>query len=135
VSGSIHEIGRYLLDTNVAVAILNDKVDLEQYLGVGRDAFLSTTVLGELCFGAEKSSRIEDNFIKIRRLANLCPVLVCDEETARQYGLIKKLLEQRGKPIPENDIWIAASARQHGLTLVTRDGHFGSVEDLIVERW
>jgi tRNA(fMet)-specific endonuclease VapC len=135
VSGSIREIGRYLLDTNVAIAILNDKIDLERYRGGGHDVFLSTTVLGELCFGAENSSRVGENFTKIRRLVNLCPVLVCDEETARHYGIIKKLLQQRGNPIPENDIWIAASARQHELTLVTRDVHFGPVEDLIVERW
>jgi tRNA(fMet)-specific endonuclease VapC len=63
------------------------------------------------------------------------PVLACDAETAQHYGRIRNVLLAKGRPIPENDIWIAASARQHGLTLVTRDGHFGSVEDLIVERW
>ena len=92
---------------------------LERRFGGGSDIFLSTTVLGELCFGAEKSSRVEDNFTKIRRLANLCPVLVCDEETARRYGLIKKLLQQKGRPIPENDIWIAALALQYDGILIT----------------
>jgi tRNA(fMet)-specific endonuclease VapC len=40
-----------------------------------------------------------------------------------------------GRPIPENDIWIAASAMEHGLILATRDGHFNEVNDLIVEIW
>jgi tRNA(fMet)-specific endonuclease VapC len=40
-----------------------------------------------------------------------------------------------GQPIPENDIWIAALARQHELTLVTRDKHFADVESLVVEAW
>ncbi len=135
MSGSIQKTGRYLLDTNAAVAVLNDKIDLERRLGGWLDTFLCTTVLGELFFGAEKSSRVEANFIQIRRLTRLCPVLVCDEETARHYGSIKLRLRQRGRPIPENDIWIAASALQHGLALVTRDGHFGYVDDLITESW
>ncbi|HEY4572503.1 MAG TPA: PIN domain-containing protein [Thermoanaerobaculia bacterium] len=42
---------------------------------------------------------------------------------------------RKGRPIPENDIWIAASARQHGLTLATRDGHFDDVDGLITETW
>lgn len=135
MSRSIQRTGRYLLDTNAAVAVLNDKIDLERRLGGWLDTFLSTTVLGELFFGAEKSSRVEANFIQIRRLMRLCTVLVCDEETARHYGSIKLRLRQRGRPIPENDIWIAASALQHGLALVTRDGHFGYVDDLITESW
>jgi tRNA(fMet)-specific endonuclease VapC len=135
VSGSSQKTGRYLLDTNAAVAVLNDKVDLDRRLGGWLNTFLSSTVLGELIFGAEKSSRVEANLIQIRRLVRLCPVLVCDEETARHYGSIKLRLLQRGRPIPENDIWIAASALQHGLALVTRDGHFGYVDDLITESW
>ncbi len=44
-------------------------------------------------------------------------------------------LHEKGRPIPENDIWIAAIARQHDLTLVSRDVHFGEVENLKVESW
>jgi tRNA(fMet)-specific endonuclease VapC len=51
------------------------------------------------------------------------------------YGEIKSSLRQKGKPIPDNDIWIAASARQHSLTLVTRDAHFDEIDDLARERW
>ncbi|MEO1367025.1 MAG: PIN domain-containing protein [Acidobacteriota bacterium] len=44
-------------------------------------------------------------------------------------------MRQRGRPIPENDMWIAASALQHNLALATRDSHFQTVEDLSVVRW
>ena len=62
--------------------------------------------------------------------------LVCDLQTAQQYGEIKAELRQQGTPIPDNDIWIAASAIQHSLTLVThRDVHFDEVSDLQREKW
>jgi len=135
VSGSIPKAGRYLLDTNTAIEALNNKLNLQRLLDGSRNVFLSTTVVGELRYGAEKSSHVEANFAKIRRLIRLCPVFVCDEETARHYASIKNLLRKKGRPIPQNDIWIAASARQHRLTLVTRDGHFDEVADLSTEYW
>jgi tRNA(fMet)-specific endonuclease VapC len=104
-------------------------------VGGCRYFFLTATVVGELCYGAEKSSRVEANFDKIRRLIVICPVFVCDEETARHYASIKNLLRRKGHPIPQNDIWVAASARQHRLILVTQDGHFDDVDGLITETW
>jgi tRNA(fMet)-specific endonuclease VapC len=128
-------IGRYLLDTNVAIAILEKELDLERYRGSEVEAFLTSTVAGELFFGAEKSRRVDDNVARVRALTLRCPVLPCDLETARHYGAIKQHLFRKGRPIPENDIWIAASARQHELILATRDGHFEEVENLTIELW
>ncbi|HYX24501.1 MAG TPA: PIN domain-containing protein [Thermoanaerobaculia bacterium] len=48
---------------------------------------------------------------------------------------MKTLLRRKGRPIPENDLWIAASARRHGLTLASRDSHFEHVEGLGLEVW
>ena len=62
-------------------------------------------------------------------------VLASDADTAREYGVIKSTLQEKGQPIPENDIRIAAIARQHDLTLVTRDGHFKEVVHLKIEMW
>jgi len=62
-------------------------------------------------------------------------ILPCDAETAFWYGIVKDGLRRTGQPIPENDIWIAAIALQHGLTLATRDKHFQTVENLISETW
>ena len=58
-----------------------------------------------------------------------------DTNTAREYGEIKSALQAEGRLIPENDIWIAAIAQQHDLTLVTRDEHFKEVKHLKVEVW
>jgi tRNA(fMet)-specific endonuclease VapC len=127
--------GRYILDTNVVIAILEREIDLESIRSDGREIFLNSIVLGELFFGAEKSQRLEENRARIRFFASVCPVLPCDEDTARYYGAVKFLLQKKGRPIPENDIWIAASARQHGLILASRDGHFEYVEDLVFESW
>jgi len=59
----------------------------------------------------------------------------CNAETAKKYGEIKNRLKEKGHPIPENDIWIAAIAQQYALTLVTRDAHFEGIENLKIEVW
>lgn len=125
--------GRYLFDTNIAIAIVEREINFQDHPKA--QGFLNTTVLGELFFGVEKSSRVEENLERLQHLRTVFPVLVCDDETARHYGIIRYALLRKGRPIPDNDIWIAASARQHGLTLATRDGHFDYVDGLITETW
>ncbi len=92
-------------------------------------------VLGELFYGAEQSSKREENGKKIDALAQASIILECDLDTARLYGKIKSQLKVKGAPIPENDIWIGALAQQHHLTLVTRDKHFKNIEALPIESW
>jgi len=62
-------------------------------------------------------------------------VLASDIGTSREYGRIKDLLHKKGHPIPENDIWIAALAIEHGLTLVSRDEHFKKIDGLKRDEW
>ncbi len=88
----------------------------------------------ELYYGARKSARVAANLARIDD-ATSSAVLVCDTATGQQYGQIKNSLRQKGRPIPENDIWIAAIAQQYQLTLVSRDEHFREVDGLSVERW
>jgi len=52
-----------------------------------------------------------------------------------EFGLVKQRLQKKGRPIPENDIWIAAAAISHGMVLVTRDHHFAEVENLNTTDW
>lgn len=127
--------GRYLLDTNIVIALLNGDLAVQRALTEAPEAFLSIFTLGELFYGAYKSVRIDQNLARLEDLATATAVLEVDPETARQYGLVKTRLLKRGKPIPENDIWNAALARQYGLTLVTRDGHFREIDDLWREAW
>jgi tRNA(fMet)-specific endonuclease VapC len=59
-----------------------------------------------------------------------CKVLAPDTTTGDVYGNIKAALMKKGKPIPENDIWIAAMARQYNLQLFTTDNHFTEIDNL-----
>ncbi len=96
---------------------------------------MPSVVVGELFYGAYRSRRFDENMTRVEEFASGSPVLACDAVTARHYAQIKNRLREAGRPIPENDIWIAAIARQHGLTLVSRDSHFAAVQDLEVAAW
>jgi tRNA(fMet)-specific endonuclease VapC len=127
--------GRFLLDTNIIVALLAGDGVIRKRLSAATEAAIPLPALGELYFGALKSARAAENLARIERLAAESIVLECDRSTAREYGLIKRTLRRMGSPIPENDIWIAAIARQHAMVLVTRDSHFGHIRELNTTRW
>jgi tRNA(fMet)-specific endonuclease VapC len=62
-------------------------------------------------------------------------VLVADDETANNYALIKTSLLSKGKPIPENDIWIAAIAKQYRFVIITNDKHFNEIIGVTIDNW
>ena len=128
-------VSKYLLDTNVAIALFADETVVKDRLKEAEEIFVPSIVLGELYYGAQKSKRVESNVRKIEEFADQSIVLNCDARTARLYGEIKNELRQKGRPLPENDIWIAAMALQNDLILVARDIHFQEVENLKVESW
>jgi len=97
--------------------------------------FIPSIVLGELYYGANKSSHLQSNIARIDEFAAENQILAADGETGRYYGEVKNELCAKGKPIPENDIWIAALSRQHKHALVTRDDHFSEVENIETIRW
>jgi tRNA(fMet)-specific endonuclease VapC len=127
--------GNCLLDTSIIVAILRKEPSLQERLAGVEGIFVPSTVLGELYYGARISGRTEENLRQIDEFVAGGTFLDCDADTSRQYSQIKNELRMKGRPIPENDIWIAATARQYDLILVTRDAHFGEVDGLIVETW
>jgi tRNA(fMet)-specific endonuclease VapC len=127
--------GRYLLDTNIIIALFASDAAVKTHLAETDEVFISSIAIGELYFGARKSTRVQDNLARIDDFASNNVVLACDTETARRYGEMKERLRARGRPIPENDIWIAAIALQHALTLATRDAHFEAVEGLRLAAW
>lgn len=127
--------GRLLLDTNSAIGIFAQDQRMQECLSKAAEVFLPSIVLGELYYGACKSAHAEANLARIDDFAANSAVLSCDKATARQYGRIKDALRLKGCPIPENDVWIAAIAEQHQLTLISRDDHFKDIEGLAVEKW
>jgi predicted nucleic acid-binding protein len=96
---------------------------------------LPVIVLGEYRYGVRQSRhRIRYERWLAEVLAN-CRVLPVDERTAEAYADLREELKRSGRPIPANDLWIAALARQHGLPLVSRDRHFDSVPGIKRVGW
>jgi tRNA(fMet)-specific endonuclease VapC len=122
--------GKFLLDTNIVIALFAEDPFVKKHIVKAAEIFIPAPVIGELFFGAFKSGRPKANTARIENFAASNTVLVCDLGTSREYGHIKNLLHKKGHPIPENDIWIAALAKEHGLTLVSRDEHFKKINDL-----
>lgn len=127
--------GRYLLDTNIIIALFADEAVIKNNLAQASEVFMPSIAIGELCYGARKSGRSQPNLVRIDDLIANSIVLECDAETAQKYGEVKNKLRLKGRPLPENDIWIAAVALQHKLVLVTRDAHFQEVEHLKTAIW
>lgn len=127
--------GKILLDTNIIIALFAGESSIKERLATAEEVFIASTVLGELYYGAYKSHLDRENLLRIDELAERSAILGCDRETARHYGFIKNNLRKQGRPIPENDLWIAACAQQYDLVLVTRDDHFKAITGLNLEMW
>ncbi len=96
---------------------------------------LPVPVVGELLFAAENSARRRENLALYREFIQACRVLNLTRRTAAIYARIKLALKRRGRPIPENDLWIAAVCIERDLPLISRDEHFSEVPELVWERW
>ena len=126
--------GKVLLDTNVIIAFFSGEKAVSKRF-MESEVFVSSTALGELYYGARKSAHATANLARIEQLAAAVEVLSIDALTAQLYGQIRDRLRLKGRPIPENDIWIAATAIQHRLPLATRDDHFKEVDALAIQNW
>ena len=127
--------GSLLLDTNIVIALFDSERAMLRKRKRAERGFLPSIVVGELFYGAYHSNQVRKNVAHIESFALANSVLFCDTDTARHYGQIKSQLRRHGRPLPDNDIWIAALAIQYDLTLVSRDKHFKEVSDLKVEFW
>jgi tRNA(fMet)-specific endonuclease VapC len=128
---------RYLLDTNVAVALLQEPAGVVARRLRSRDPAevgLSAIAMHELYYGAFRSRRREHNLgIADGLLFEVVPI---DREDARQAGEIRAELARRGLPIGPYDVLIAGQAKARSLTLVTANvREFSRVEGLDVEDW
>jgi tRNA(fMet)-specific endonuclease VapC len=124
-----------IVDTNVAIDFINGPAGAAARFSQPATLFVPTVVLGELFFGAENSTQVAVNLQNVERFAGSAKVLPVDIDVARRYGQLWRKLVKKGKPIPDSDAWIAATALTHQLPLVTRDKHFQEVEGLNVLEW
>jgi len=126
--------GKCLLDTNVVIALFDDDAIVLEFLAQVEESCVPSIVIGELYYGARKSHRVQENIQRLQKFTAGNTILNCDVETAPYYGSVRDNLRKKGRPIPENDIWITAIALQPDLTLITRDAHFTEIDDLSLVR-
>jgi tRNA(fMet)-specific endonuclease VapC len=125
--------GDYLLDSNIVIDLFKGDSKVISRIKQLKEIKIPVIVIGELYFGANKSNQTPKRLQEVEQLENLATILDVTNSTARIYGEIKDQLRLKGKPIPENDIWIAAITKEHHLTLLTKDRHFESVDGISIE--
>lgn len=130
---------RYLLDTNVWVDYLrqrSERVVSRIHRSDPEDLGLSSVVLAELRYGAEKSKHPDRNHAQLDILVQDVPFLDFDASAARAFGSLRTDLEGRGSVIGPYDMMIAAQALSQGLVLVTdNEDEFHRVPGLRLENW
>ena len=127
--------GRFLIDTNIAIGLLKGDEAITSRIDSQMRLYLPAVAVGELLFGAYRSGRVQQNLERVESLTRQLPVLSCDLATADEYGMLKHELRKKGRPVPDNDIWVAAISQQHKLTLITRDQHFREFGSLKADFW
>ncbi len=121
-----------VLDTNAYVAFKRGDDKIVAVVQRCPDLLICATVLGELLAGFAAGTREAKNreelslFMQSPRVRTV----VCGETTADNYALVYAALCRKGRPIPTNDLWIAASALEHGAGLLTLDIHFAEIDGL-----
>ena len=123
------------LDTNIIVPFLNGESSITDKVNTLEFIHLPAIVLGELYYGSMKSLHVKKNLNKIKTLVARSEVYPISEQTTVLFGELKALLSKKGTPIPENDIWIAALAKEYELPLVTRDKHFKHIPGIEIIVW
>ncbi|MDX2227425.1 MAG: type II toxin-antitoxin system VapC family toxin [Verrucomicrobiae bacterium] len=124
-----------LLETSIVVRHFRDGNAFTSKLSLFKEIYLPHVALAELYSGAFRSSQPEKNLQQITLFLEAVDVLLPDESTPELYGRISAQLAKSGTPIPQNDIWIAASAIQSNLPLATTDKHFEHVTGLSLLLW
>lgn len=124
-----------ILDTNAVSAIADDDPGIITVLASAEQVSIPVIVLGEYRHGISQSRHKASYESWLAALLQDCIVLDIQEPTTHYYAEITLELKRRGKPIPTNDIWIAALCRQHRLPLLSRDRHFDWVAGIKRTLW
>jgi tRNA(fMet)-specific endonuclease VapC len=124
-----------ILDTNGLSSMADGDPKLEPVLTTARELAIPVIVLGEYRYGIGQS-RSRARYEKwLKEFVGICRVLPVDEGTAVEYASIRGELKRGGRPIPANDVWIAALARQHSMPVLSRDEHFDFVAKIKRIAW
>lgn len=130
MSESIEKVGSLLLDTSVVIDAFRGNDKTYAQIESTSVLYLPAIVVGELHRGLYKSYRPEEGRAKIARLQSISISVNVDAQTGEHFAAIDAALSMKGQQIPDNDVWIAALAIQHGLKLFTRDNHFKRIDNI-----
>ena len=123
---------RILLDANAYSLLESGDDGIAELVRRAETVLLSVIVVGELLYGFRRGSRFEENLAKLRSFLDSPSVTLepVGLATADRYSRIATSLRAKGRPIPTNDMWIAAHAMETGADLVSADGHFEHVDGI-----
>ena len=119
-----------IVDTNALSAAADDDPAIIAILMRADQMAIPVIVLGEYRYGIAQSRHYATYENWLAGLLRDCAVLDINEPTTQHYAEITLDLKHKGKPIPTNDLWIAALCRQYSLPLLSRDRHFDQVTGL-----
>ncbi len=129
------EKNRIILDTSAYSEYLKGNEAVKSIIQQADEISVTPVILGELISGfvkgryEKKNRHLLNEFLTSPRVS----IIEIDEETSERYAIIINYLREQGTPIPTNDIWIAASAMQYGLKILTTDKHYLKVPLVLVE--
>jgi predicted nucleic acid-binding protein len=124
-----------ILDTNAVSALFRGEPGIDEVLEGSSRHSLPVITIGEYRFGLLRSTRRPQYELMLDALVRESHVLLVDGGTALAYATIRDAMRAAGTPLPDNDVWIAALARQHDEPIVSRDRHFDRVEGITRIGW
>ncbi|HSB05187.1 MAG TPA: type II toxin-antitoxin system VapC family toxin [Thermodesulfobacteriota bacterium] len=129
------EKNKVMMDTSAYVAFLRGSPGAKETVQQADEIVFNPVVLGELKAGFLMGKNEKRNRAILKDFLSSPRVIIAeiDEETSDRYAVIVQSLRMKGRPIPTNDLWIAASAMQHGLKVLTTDKHYLEVPQIITE--
>jgi tRNA(fMet)-specific endonuclease VapC len=126
-------MSKILLDTSAYSEIARGNTQVLDAIQTAESIALTPIILGELLSGFAQGAQETRNINLLNRFldSHRCSVLSITADSSRYYTHIHTALRKAGAPIPTNDLWIAASAMEHGLTVVTCDEHFLRIPQIL----
>ena len=124
-----------LLDTSAYSALQRGHQTILDVLRRSETVAVPAVVLGEMYSGFRAGNRLAENTAQLAQFLSKPSVRVLNvtQETALRYAEVDVYLRKKGRPIPRNDVWIAAVALEHGLQLLTLDDHFREIPMLLIQ--
>ena len=126
---------RILLDTSAYIASSRVHAAIRSRMEEADEIALSVISLGELLAGFRKGSAQRSNEMGLQKFLDSPRIVAvpATTDTAQCYAVIKDSLRKAGAPVSANDLWIAATAMEHGYRLVTTDADFRKIPQIVVE--